>query len=66
MRLPKTIHLILIGIVMISSIGIAFQLNWNAVLDASISFKELQAFLTSVFILFLLSIGFYYKPKTMD
>jgi hypothetical protein len=66
MKLNKKLHLGLIFILIISSIAYALDLNWNSIFDASISFKELQGFLTSVFILLIVIIGFYYKPEKTD
>ncbi|WP_157595019.1 hypothetical protein [Psychroflexus tropicus] len=59
-------HLILIVLVIVSSLGYAYGLNWDAIRSGNISFKELGGFFTSVFVLFVLVLGYYYKPKDTE
>jgi len=66
MKLPKTLHLILIFALVICSIVYAYGLNWDIILNRDISFMGLRRFLTSVFVLFVMVLGYFYKPKNTD
>jgi len=66
MNLNKKLHLGLILILIICSIAYAYELNWDSILDGSISFSELKRFSTSVFVLTVMILGYYYKPKDAE
>ncbi|TXE20676.1 hypothetical protein ES731_04925 [Psychroflexus gondwanensis] len=62
MSLNRNLHIGLILVVIVASIDYGIGLDWESIFEGSIILKDLQGFLTSVFVLLVLILGYFYKP----
>ena len=62
MSLNRNLHIGLILVVIVASIAYGMALDWESIFEGSIILKDLQGFLTSVFVLLVLILGYFYKP----